>query len=81
MEYIFVKKSFRISYPKDPNYMCFSDFKHLMLHTHGLEVDGIGYCGEFDKEIDTAYIPFRVVDKAKAMMFAFNNSEYVKKPE
>jgi hypothetical protein len=52
-----------------------------MLHTHGLEVDGIGYCGEFDKEIDTAYIPFRVVDKAKAMMFAFNNSEYVKKPE
>lgn len=75
-DWIFVKNSHRVSYPKLENYLTFTEYVEMMRTKHGLIFDSL--C-PFEKKENVK--SFRVEDKGKAMMFALNNSEYIIKPE
>lgn len=78
--YLLVKKSFRSSDPKKPDYMIAKDYYEMMHDQYGLQYDTFGYHGSSNFEIDSEYSPFLVIDKGKAMIFAMMFSEFVDKP-
>jgi len=79
-DYLLVKKSFRCSDPKKPDYMSTKDYYQMMYDKHGLCIDTFGYHGTSNFEIDCIHSAFMVVDKGKSMIFAMMYSEFVDKP-
>lgn len=75
--YIFIKKTHRVSNPRDNSYENWSKYVERMGIIHGLVYDPL--C-PFDKE-NEKISSFRVDDVGKALSFVFVYSEFVEKPD
>ena len=75
-DYVYVKKSHRLSNPQSPDYINQSKYFRMMMDVHGLQHDPMA---PFD--VPSLYNCFFIANKGKSMIFCLNNGDVIAKPE
>lgn len=76
MDYIYIKKSHRETNISSVNYTRLTKYIITMEEENGLLYDPLA-----PFKIPREYHCFKVIDKAKAMLFCFKDSDFILKPD